>query len=164
MMDKIPGSGDADSQTSMLWEPEWNDFVNLLPVEQAQEVETHVLSCSAQQDSPDDDARQPYNGTGANILQQTSLDSSIKPKRQTISSDARHQVRMWLNEHEADPYPTKEEKAQFASALGLTTRQVSTLFNNERRRHPKRKATSAWFARCAHGLPQDYCINMTSNM
>jgi hypothetical protein len=75
MMDKIPGSGDADSQTSMLWEPEWNDFVNLLPAEQAHEVETHVRPCSSQQESPDDDARQPRNGSGANILPQTALNT-----------------------------------------------------------------------------------------
>jgi hypothetical protein len=141
-MDRVPGSGDAEFQTSMLWEPEWNDFVNLLSVDQVSEFETQVLPFSSHyEESPDGDASQPHNGNGANVLPQPMLDNPIKPKRQAISSDARHQVRVWLDEHDADPYPTNEEKAQFASALGLTIRQVSTLFNNERRRHRKGRAT-----------------------
>jgi hypothetical protein len=44
-------------------------------------------------------------------------------------------VRGWLSTHVEDPYPTTEEKQEFARSWNLALKQVSTLFNNERRRY-----------------------------
>lgn len=59
------------------------------------------------------------------------------PKRAKFSSEVREKVRIWLDLHEENPYPSKEEKEDLANSLQLSVQQISTLFNNERRRYKK---------------------------
>ncbi|CAM9509668.1 unnamed protein product, partial [Choristocarpus tenellus] len=40
----------------------------------------------------------------------------------------------WFVEHMDDPYPTDEQKTSLAKTVGLTYQQISTWFNNNRRR------------------------------
>ncbi len=57
--------------------------------------------------------------------------------RQVFSREVRNTVRNWLDAHEEDPYPSKNEKHHFSESLGLSFEQVSVLFNNERRRYKR---------------------------
>lgn len=67
------------------------------------------------------------------------LDPELRsfPKRAIFSSEVRQKVRDWLDIHEDNPYPSKEEKENLANLLQLSVEQISTLFNNERRRYKK---------------------------
>ncbi|OAP65224.1 hypothetical protein AYL99_01196 [Fonsecaea erecta] len=44
-------------------------------------------------------------------------------------------LRQWFLAHLENPYPTEEDKQQFAQATGLTIAQISNWFINARRRH-----------------------------
>ncbi|PWY90373.1 hypothetical protein BO94DRAFT_462894 [Aspergillus sclerotioniger CBS 115572] len=70
----------------------------------------------------------------------------------TDENDGRHKPRFsrkgakvlrdWLYRNQHAPYPTEEQKAQFAQQTGLTEKQISTWFANARRRHRVARRTS----------------------
>jgi hypothetical protein len=57
-------------------------------------------------------------------------------------------VKEWLSNHVLDPYPTAAEKDHFAQSLGLESKQISTLFNNVRKRHTKCKVSHSLLVYC----------------
>jgi len=62
------------------------------------------------------------------------LNPDLPKPRRPHRADVCHIVQEWLKAHAEDPYPTTEEKEGFAQSWNLTLKQVSNLFNNERRR------------------------------
>merc|ERR1711892_656797 len=57
--------------------------------------------------------------------------------RKNATRESTQQLKMWLNEHQKNPYPTKAEKVMLAILSGMTLTQVSTWFANARRRLKK---------------------------
>ena len=67
--------------------------------------------------------------------------SSIKKneKRKSLPRDAKDAMKNWLIAHWAYPYPSIKEKKMFSYKYGLTERQVTIYFINNRTRVLKRK-------------------------
>ncbi|ELR23783.1 Homeobox domain containing protein [Acanthamoeba castellanii str. Neff] len=60
-----------------------------------------------------------------------------KRKRDNLTQEVKEVMMAWINEHIANPYPTKEEKEELSLRTGLTTTQISNWFTNARRRYLK---------------------------
>jgi hypothetical protein len=60
-----------------------------------------------------------------------------KRKRDNLTEEAKAVMMGWINDHIANPYPTKEEKEELSLRTGLTTVQISNWFTNARRRYLK---------------------------
>jgi len=57
--------------------------------------------------------------------------------RKNATRESTQQLKLWLQEHQKNPYPTKAEKVYLALISGMTLTQVSTWFANARRRLKK---------------------------
>ena len=63
------------------------------------------------------------------------------------SEEAKAKLEAWLNTHQSNPYPTKEDKEALSAESGLSTTQVSSYFEKQRAKKKglkrKRKSTEA---------------------
>jgi hypothetical protein len=66
-----------------------------------------------------------------------SITTQRKRKRDNLTEEAKAVMMGWINDHIANPYPTKEEKEDLSLRTGLTTTQISNWFTNARRRYLK---------------------------
>jgi hypothetical protein len=57
--------------------------------------------------------------------------------RKNATRESTQQLKVWLKEHQKNPYPTKGEKIMLALMSGMSLTQVSTWFANARRRLKK---------------------------
>jgi hypothetical protein len=58
-------------------------------------------------------------------------------KRKNATREITQPLKIWLNEHRKNPYPSKPDKVMLAICTGMTLTQVSTWFANARRRLKK---------------------------
>jgi hypothetical protein len=73
----------------------------------------------------------------ASVAAMGSATAERKRKRDNLDEAAKEVMMEWINQHVADPYPTKEEKEVLSLRTGLTTTQISNWFTNARRRYLK---------------------------
>lgn len=64
-------------------------------------------------------------------------DENSPNKKKNAVRETTYLLKMWLQEHQKNPYPTKEEKVMLAMATSLNLTQISTWFANARRRLKK---------------------------
>eukprot|EP00180_Rhodochaete_pulchella_P001486 Plantae.Rhodophyta-Rhodochaete_pulchella.ctg23042.p1 GENE.Plantae.Rhodophyta-Rhodochaete_pulchella.ctg23042~~Plantae.Rhodophyta-Rhodochaete_pulchella.ctg23042.p1 ORF type:complete len:218 (+),score=33.06 Plantae.Rhodophyta-Rhodochaete_pulchella.ctg23042:28-654(+) len=60
------------------------------------------------------------------------IDSSNKPRRNSLSTHANNVLRLWLFSNFLNPYPTEEEKKSLCQETGLTLTQINNWFINAR--------------------------------
>lgn len=60
--------------------------------------------------------------------------SPKKPSRTAWDTRTLDILNTWFDEHSDKPYPTKKEKEELARRCKMTTKQISTWFNNKRYR------------------------------
>lgn len=79
--------------------------------------------------------------------------NGIISRRKNATRETTAMLKDWLDEHGANPYPTKGEKIMLSIITKMSLTQVSTWFANARRRMKKEnKNQSAWSSFNAHNL------------
>lgn len=72
--------------------------------------------------------------------------NGIVSRRKNATRETTAMLKDWLDEHGANPYPTKGEKIMLTIITKMSLTQVSTWFANARRRMKKENRAQAWTA------------------
>jgi len=98
------------------------------------------------------------NNTALGRKRKGPLHPEAKKRRGNLPKEATVVLKQWLLAHQANPYPTDEQKRQLSSDLFLTVAQISNWFINARRRilvakkYPSRFANANGIANLAGTL------------
>lgn len=125
---------------------ETNKFCSTIPhkhVENNYISIPHTTETNANVNTNAQNIQNPQCNINADAIQKKPANAKFliqnKKRKNGIPENARRAMKLWLIANSLYPYPTMEQKIEFSTTFGITLKQISIFFINERSRLLKRK-------------------------